>query len=97
MFCNSQDVPKEDLEAILDYMYAGTVKVAHSGLASLLHTAEGLKVKGLIISESLRAPLSRELSWEKIDTVCTVHSYYSNWIDVDAVIFSFHKVYKIDF
>ncbi|KAK4315023.1 hypothetical protein Pmani_013727 [Petrolisthes manimaculis] len=53
-----KDVPKEDLEAILDYMYAGTVKVAHSGLASLLHTAEGLKVKGLIISESLRTPLN---------------------------------------
>lgn len=69
MFCHSQDVPKEDLEAILDYMYAGTVKVAHSGLASLLHTAEGLKVKGLIISESLRAPLSRELPRKKRDTV----------------------------
>ncbi|MPC16887.1 Protein tramtrack, alpha isoform [Portunus trituberculatus] len=49
-----KDVPKEDLEAILDYMYAGTVKVAHSSLASLLHTAEGLQVKGLIIPEHFR-------------------------------------------
>ena len=51
---HGQDVPKEDLEAILDYMYAGTVKVAHSNLASLLHTAEGLQVKGLIIPEHFR-------------------------------------------
>ncbi|XP_050690237.1 zinc finger protein 184-like [Eriocheir sinensis] len=49
-----KDVPKEDLEAILDYMYAGTVKVAHSSLASLLHTAEGLQVKGLIIPDHFR-------------------------------------------
>lgn len=47
-------MPKEDLEAILDYMYAGTVKVAHSSLASLLHTAEGLQVKGLIIPDHFR-------------------------------------------
>lgn len=53
-----KDVPKEDLEAILDYMYAGTVKVAHSNLASLLHTAEGLQVKGLIIPEHFRGTSS---------------------------------------
>ncbi|KAK8377997.1 hypothetical protein O3P69_018727 [Scylla paramamosain] len=57
-----KDVPKEDLEAILDYMYAGTVKVAHSNLASLLHTAEGLQVKGLIIPEHFRGtPSSKPL------------------------------------
>ncbi|XP_071531903.1 uncharacterized protein [Panulirus ornatus] len=56
-----KDVPKEDLEAILDYMYAGTVRVAHSGLASLLHTAEGLQVKGLILSDHLRAHSSKIL------------------------------------
>lgn len=55
-------MPKEDLEAILDYMYAGTVKVAHSSLASLLHTAEGLQVKGLIIPDHFRGtPSSSKL------------------------------------
>lgn len=61
---SSQDVPKEDLEAILDYMYAGTVKVAHSSLASLLHTAEGLQVKGLIIPDHFRGtPSASKWLW----------------------------------
>lgn len=54
-----KDVPKEDLEGILDYMYAGTVRVAHSGLASLLRTAEGLQVKGLILSDPFRGHASK--------------------------------------
>ncbi|XP_045621509.1 zinc finger and BTB domain-containing protein 24 [Procambarus clarkii] len=56
-----KDVPKEDLEGILDYMYAGTVRVAHSGLASLLRTAEGLQVKGLILSDSFRVHANKIL------------------------------------
>ncbi|KAG7173223.1 tramtrack-like 2, partial [Homarus americanus] len=54
-----KDVPKEDLEAILDYMYAGTVRVAHSGLASLLRTAEGLQVKGLILTEQFSGHVNK--------------------------------------
>lgn len=56
-----KDVPREDLEAILEFMYAGTVRVSQSCLASLLHTAEGLQVKGLIISDQFRGSSNKVL------------------------------------
>ncbi|KAA0202852.1 hypothetical protein HAZT_HAZT010936 [Hyalella azteca] len=45
----------EDLEALLDYMYAGEVEVKHSSLASLIKAAECLCIKGLAVPDGDQA------------------------------------------
>lgn len=75
-----KDVPREDLEAILEFMYCGTVRVSQSCLASLLHTAEGLQVKGLIISDQFKGhsnklfpvPHKRKLLEESKNTLANI-------------------------
>ena len=42
-----KDINKEDLEALLDYMYVGLVDVKQSSLSSLIKAAECLQIKGL--------------------------------------------------
>jgi len=49
-------VPKEDLEALLDYMYRGHVEVVRENLTSLMKTAEGLQIKGLGLEVSIPQP-----------------------------------------
>ncbi|CAL4124463.1 unnamed protein product, partial [Meganyctiphanes norvegica] len=44
-----QEVQSRDIETLLDYMYLGEVKVNKKNLASLLKTAENLKIKGLTV------------------------------------------------
>ncbi|XP_047486709.1 nascent polypeptide-associated complex subunit alpha, muscle-specific form-like isoform X1 [Penaeus chinensis] len=41
----------QDVECLLDYMYCGQVNVRQANLASLLKTAECLKIKGLAVPE----------------------------------------------
>lgn len=41
------NVSFNDLKALVDYMYRGVVNVGRDQLASFLHTAEALQVKGL--------------------------------------------------
>ncbi|XP_068247119.1 uncharacterized protein [Palaemon carinicauda] len=48
-----------DIECLLDYMYCGQVNVRQANLASLLKTAECLKIKGLAVPEaSVNSPSS---------------------------------------
>ncbi|KAK7081900.1 hypothetical protein SK128_026845 [Halocaridina rubra] len=42
----------QDIECLLDYMYCGQVNVRQANLASLLKTAECLKIKGLAVPEA---------------------------------------------
>ena len=46
-----KDVRSQDLEALLDYMYLGEVNVNQHDLASLLKTAECLRIKGLAVPD----------------------------------------------
>ena len=46
-----KDVRWQDLEALLDYMYLGEVNVNQNDLASLLKTAECLRIKGLAVPD----------------------------------------------
>ncbi|CAL4087064.1 unnamed protein product, partial [Meganyctiphanes norvegica] len=46
-----KDVRSHDLEALLDYMYLGEVNVNQNDLASLVKTAECLKIKGLAVPD----------------------------------------------
>ncbi|CAL4102223.1 unnamed protein product, partial [Meganyctiphanes norvegica] len=55
-----KDVSGDDLEALLDFMYSGCVSISHTRLPSLLATAEGLQVKGLIISQPPEEVLKRK-------------------------------------
>ena len=41
------EIHREELEALLSYMYAGYVNVAENSLARLIKVAELLEVKGL--------------------------------------------------
>ncbi|XP_027207174.2 uncharacterized protein [Penaeus vannamei] len=46
-----RDVQCDELEAILNYMYAGVVSVAQSDLSRLIKVAELLKIKGLAVPD----------------------------------------------
>lgn len=46
-----KDVRSQDMEALLDYMYLGEVNVNQNDLASLLKTAECLRIKGLAVPD----------------------------------------------
>lgn len=46
-----QDIETVELEALLDYMYAGEVEVKHSNLSSLIRAAECLHIKGLAVPD----------------------------------------------
>ncbi|XP_042860637.1 zinc finger and BTB domain-containing protein 20-like isoform X2 [Penaeus japonicus] len=46
-----RDVQCDELEAILNYMYAGVVSVAQSDLSRLIKVAELLRIKGLAVSD----------------------------------------------
>ena len=62
-----KDVKYDEMKAILDYMYRGEVNVAQDKLASLLKTAENLKVKGLV-QEKEFSPNNRYSSAGSCDT-----------------------------
>uniref|UniRef100_A0A0P4VVG0 BTB domain-containing protein n=1 Tax=Scylla olivacea TaxID=85551 RepID=A0A0P4VVG0_SCYOL len=51
-----------DVECLLDYMYCGQVNVRQANLASLLKTAESLKIKGLAVPEANFGSLSTKRS-----------------------------------
>lgn len=51
-----KDILHEDLEALLNYMYAGEANVAQSDLARLIKAAECLRIKGLAVPDE--APTS---------------------------------------
>ncbi|KAK2701952.1 hypothetical protein QYM36_019410 [Artemia franciscana] len=53
-----KDVRFVELQALIDYMYKGEVSIAQHNLASLIQTAESLKIKGLAEPDDLsrRAP-----------------------------------------
>ncbi|CAL4111660.1 unnamed protein product, partial [Meganyctiphanes norvegica] len=46
-----KDVRKYDIEALLDYIYLGEVNIYHKDLASVLKTAECLRIKGLAFTD----------------------------------------------
>ncbi|CAL4134729.1 unnamed protein product [Meganyctiphanes norvegica] len=54
-----KDVSSHDIEALLDYMYLGEVNVSQNKLASLLKTAESLRIKGLAVPDKDEAELSK--------------------------------------
>ncbi|XP_076028987.1 uncharacterized protein LOC143017871 [Oratosquilla oratoria] len=55
-----KDVRRQDLEYLLDYMYLGEVDVAQTELASLIKTAECLRIKGLAIPDDEPPRTSRK-------------------------------------
>ncbi|KAK7086094.1 hypothetical protein SK128_027108 [Halocaridina rubra] len=54
-----KDVRSQDMDALLDYMYLGEVNVNQNDLASLLKTAECLRIKGLAVHDE-EPPKSRK-------------------------------------
>ncbi|XP_071513700.1 uncharacterized protein [Panulirus ornatus] len=46
-----KDILQDDLEALLNYMYAGEANVAQSDLARLIKAAECLRIKGLAVPD----------------------------------------------
>lgn len=48
-----QDVRRDELEALLSYMYAGIVSVAQRDLARLIKVAELLQIKGLAVPDEI--------------------------------------------
>lgn len=46
-----KDIKHHDLEALLNYMYAGEANVVQSELASLIKAAECLRIKGLAVPD----------------------------------------------
>ncbi|KAK2725175.1 hypothetical protein QYM36_001579 [Artemia franciscana] len=48
-----KDVRFVELQALIDYMYKGEVSIAQHNLASLIQTAESLKIKGLAEPDDL--------------------------------------------
>ncbi|XP_050722784.1 protein bric-a-brac 2-like isoform X8 [Eriocheir sinensis] len=46
-----KDIRKEDLEALLNYMYVGEVNVLQNNLSGLIKAAEGLRIKGLAVPD----------------------------------------------
>ncbi|XP_045606090.1 zinc finger and BTB domain-containing protein 7A isoform X4 [Procambarus clarkii] len=50
-----QDVRRDELEALLSYMYAGIVSVAQRDLARLIKVAELLQIKGLAVPDEIPA------------------------------------------
>lgn len=46
-----RDVHRQELEALLSYMYAGVVSVAQTDLARLIKVAELLEIKGLAVPD----------------------------------------------
>ncbi|XP_065558864.1 zinc finger and BTB domain-containing protein 17-like isoform X16 [Artemia franciscana] len=55
-----KDVKYVELQALVDYMYRGEVRVAQNSLASLIRTAESLKIKGLAEAEDESNPIENE-------------------------------------
>ncbi|XP_037085860.1 longitudinals lacking protein, isoforms H/M/V-like, partial [Pollicipes pollicipes] len=53
-----KDVPFSELRALVDYMYIGEVNVCQDQLASLIKTAESLKIKGLADGSNRKPPSS---------------------------------------
>lgn len=53
-----KDILHDDLEALLNYMYAGEANVAQNDLARLIKAAECLRIKGLAVPDE--APPSSE-------------------------------------
>ncbi|KAG0722758.1 Longitudinals lacking protein, isoforms A/B/D/L [Chionoecetes opilio] len=50
-----KDIRKEDLEALLNYMYVGEVNVLQNNLSGLIKAAEGLRIKGLAVPDESSA------------------------------------------
>ncbi|XP_045112972.1 zinc finger and BTB domain-containing protein 7A-like isoform X2 [Portunus trituberculatus] len=50
-----QDVRRDELEALLSYMYAGIVSVAQRDLSRLIKVAELLQIKGLAVPDEIPA------------------------------------------
>ncbi|KAK4324187.1 hypothetical protein Pmani_005189 [Petrolisthes manimaculis] len=46
-----KDIKKDDLEALLNYMYVGEVNVLQNNLSGLIKAAEGLRIKGLAVPD----------------------------------------------
>lgn len=55
-----KDIRKEDLEALLNYMYVGEVNVLQNNLSGLIKAAEGLRIKGLAVPDE--SPAETETS-----------------------------------
>ncbi|XP_065558906.1 protein tramtrack, beta isoform-like isoform X2 [Artemia franciscana] len=63
-----KDVKYVELQALVDYMYRGEVRVAQNSLASLIRTAESLKIKGLAEAEDESNPQENETPQSDRDT-----------------------------
>lgn len=61
-----KDIFHDDLEALLNYMYAGEANVAQSDLARLIKAAECLRIKGLAVPDE--APTGGEGKRPHTDT-----------------------------
>lgn len=63
-----KDVRSQDMDALLDYMYLGEVNVNQNDLASLLKTAECLRIKGLAVPDEDPTKLRKAPSDERQDS-----------------------------
>lgn len=64
-----KDIRHEDMEALLNYMYLGEVKVLQRDLPGLLRAAECLKIKGLAVPDE--APKKEDSEVFSIDDDCS--------------------------
>ncbi|XP_037785082.1 protein tramtrack, alpha isoform-like isoform X3 [Penaeus monodon] len=56
-----RDVPIEDLEAVLAFMYEGQVNVSQTRLHTFMKLAEALQVRGLTDTQTARARVEKEM------------------------------------
>lgn len=54
-----REVPIEDLEAVLAFMYEGQVNVSQTRLHTFMKLAEALQVRGLTDTQNARARLEK--------------------------------------
>ncbi|XP_064078306.1 protein tramtrack, beta isoform-like isoform X3 [Macrobrachium nipponense] len=63
-----KDVRSQDMDALLDYMYLGEVNVNQNDLASLLKTAECLRIRGLAVPDEENTKSRKAPSDERHDS-----------------------------
>lgn len=63
-----QDVRRDELEALLSYMYAGVVSVAQRDLSRLIKVAELLQIKGLAVPDEIPSEKKNKINNHSISS-----------------------------
>ncbi|RXG70851.1 Longitudinals lacking protein, isoforms H/M/V, partial [Armadillidium vulgare] len=87
-----KDIRPSDLEALLNYMYAGEANVSQSELASLIKAAECLRIKGLAVPDESPPVRDKRRLGETSDSF---HSSKKRKSD-EPYILSHYKAYESD-